>query len=405
MVQFTYAYSYNNSQSTRSTSNYDSLTGRYDCIDTPLTNGYNTVTVLNKGGLAYRLTEKNCSLNVTANYEGESLSGANNYFSYQPLASKEFYAVLLAVVFNYKFSKKSNVNINYSTSASLPSVFQLQDIINNTNPLLLTTGNPNLQQQYTQNISVRYGLPVSETSSINFNIAASSTMHTVASSVVTASKDSTLPGGFVLHSGSQLTMPVNLNCAANARANVSYAIPIKTIESNFSLNGGASYVTAPGLINNVEGFTNTSTMNGSVMLSGHTKEKLDYALTYAPMYSIVKNTLVPESDNNYYTQNISARVGWTVWKRLVLNTDLNYRIYSGLNTAYNQNYALWNASIGEKFFKKDNGQIKFTVTDILNSQNSLSHTVTDLYVQNRQTNVLGRYYLLTFVYQLRDYHK
>ena len=404
-LQFTYSYSFNTNQSSKQTSNYDSLNGRYDRIDTPLTNGFNTMTVLQRGGLGYRINKKNYSLNLDLNYQHETLSGSDDDFNNIPLINKPFNSLLPSLVFNYKFSKKSNININYQTSTSLPSVFQLQNIINNTNPLLLTTGNPNLQQQYTQNLSVRYGLPVSETSSINFNIAASSSMHTIARSDLTASKDSLLPGGYILHQGSRLTMPVNLNGADNARAYISYSIPLKKIESNFNVNCGTSYISAPGLVNNIEGFTTTWNMNASAMLSGHTKEKFDYNLNYSPTYSIVKNSSIPQADNNYYTQNIAARINWTVWKGLVLSTDFNYRIYSGLSTSYNQNYALWNASIGKKFFKKQNGQLKFSVYDILNGQNSLSHTVTDIYVQNRQTNVLVRYYMLSFVYQLRNYKK
>ena len=403
LVQIDYSYSYNTSRSSQLTENYDTMNGMYDKIDTMLTNAFEIETITHKAGIAYRLNEKNYSLNINLNYQEQSLNGQNDYFNDFVIVNKPFSAVLPSIVFNYKFSKKSNININYQTSTSMPSVFQLQNFINNTNPLLLTTGNPNLQQQYTQNISLRYGFPVSITNSININLSASSAMHTVASSIVTAAQDSTLPAGFVLHRGSQLMMPVNLNGAANVRANFSYAIRIKKIESNFSLNGGVAYVTAPGLVNNMEGFTNTWTMNGSAMLSGHTKEKFDYSLNYSPTYSIVKNTSTPQADNNYYTQNMAARAGWTIWNSLVLNTDFNYRVYTGLNTNYYQGYALWNASIGKKFFKKQNGQVKFTIYDILNSQNSLSHTVTDIYVQNRQTNVLTRYYLLTFVYQLRNY--
>jgi len=405
LLQFDYSYSYSYGQSDKTTSDYDSITGMYNRIDTALTNGFNTLTILNRGGAAYRITKKNYGLNLGLNYQQESLSGKDDYFYDQVLTSKTFPALLPSAVFNYKFSKRSNININYQTSTSPPSVFQLQNIINNRNPLLLTTGNPALQQQYAQNISIRYGLTVSETGSINFNLAGSSLMNTIGNSVVTATRDSLLPGGYVLHKGSQLTMPVNLNGAANARAYVSYSIPIKKIESNLSFNGGAAYVTAPGLVNNIEGFTNTWTYNGGLVMSGHTKQKLDYSLNYSPSYSIVRNTSTPQADNNYYTQNMMARIAWTTWKGFVLNTDFNYRTYSGLSTAYNQNYVLWNAGIGKKFFKKQNGQLKFYVYDILNNQNNLSHTVTDLYVQNRQANVLGRYYMVSFIYQLRNYHR
>ena len=405
MLQFDYSYSFSTSKTNKQTSNYDSLTHLYDNIDSTLSNGYYTVTNLNRGGVAYRTFGKKFSLDLATHYQEESLAGANDYITNNVFTHKPYDAVLPSAVLNYKISKRSNLTFNYQTSTSLPSIFQLQNIINNTNPLLLSTGNPGLQQSYTNNLSLRYGLPVSETGNISFNASASSTMHTVASSVFTAIRDSILPGGFVLHQGSQLTMPVNLNGAANARFFASYAVPIKKIEGNFSLNAGVSYVTSPGLVNNVEGFTNTWSYNSSVALSGYTKSGFNYSVNYSPAYSVVNNTLVPESDNNYLTQNISARIGWKIWKGVVFNTDMNYHAYSGLNTAYNQNYALWNASIGKKFFKKQNDEFRFYVYDILNSQNSLSHTVTDLYVQNRQTNVLGRYYMVSFVYQLRSYKK
>jgi len=206
MLLFSYAYSFNTSRSNKQTSNYDSLTRLYDHIDSTLSNGYYTVTNLNKGGVAYRIFNKNYSLDLGINYQEESLSGANDYISSNVFTHKPYDALLPSAVFNYKISKKSNFNINYQTSTSLPSVFQLQNIINNTNPLLLSTGNPNLQQSYTQNISLRYGLPVSETGNISFNASASSTMHTVASSFITATKDSTLPGGDMYCTGA-LSLP------------------------------------------------------------------------------------------------------------------------------------------------------------------------------------------------------
>ena len=166
---------------------------------------------------------------------------------------------------------------------------------------------------------------------------------------------------------------------------------------------GYAYVSAPGMVNNILDFTNTSSITGGLVLSGHTKTHFDYAVNYSPAYSIVKNTLVPQENNNYVTQNITCRLNYTIWKGVVVNTDFSYRIYSGLNSPYNQNYALWNASIGKKFLKKQNGEFRFYVYDILNGQNSLSHTVTDLYVQDRQVNVLGRYYMVSFLYHLRNY--
>lgn len=58
---------------------------------------------------------------------------------------------------NYKFSKTENIRFMYRTSTNAPNISQLQNIVDNSNPLLLRTGNPDLRQDYNHNISLRYG--------------------------------------------------------------------------------------------------------------------------------------------------------------------------------------------------------------------------------------------------------
>ncbi len=53
-------------------------------------------------------------------------------------------------MFSYRFSREKNLRLFYRTSTSTPSINQLQNVIDNSNPLLLRAGNPDLKQQYTQ---------------------------------------------------------------------------------------------------------------------------------------------------------------------------------------------------------------------------------------------------------------
>ena len=77
--------------------------------------------------------------------------------------------------------------------------------------------------------------------------------------------------------------------------------------------------------------------------------------------------------------------------------------YSGLTSAFNQSISLWNAAIGYKFLKNKQAQLRLTVYDLLNQNNSVSRTNTDSYIQDSQTNVLNRYYMLTFTYDFKHY--
>src|SRR5581483_4463942 len=92
------------------------------------------------------------------------------------------------------------------------------------------------------------------------------------------------------------------------------------------------------------------------------------------------------------------------WKAFVLNTNLNYTHYTGLSQTINPDFLLWNFSFGYKFLKNRSLELKASVFDLLNQNNSVNRTVTDTYVEDSQTKVLNRYYMLTLTYSLRNFH-
>jgi hypothetical protein len=53
-------------------------------------------------------------------------------------------------------SKTSNLRIFYRTFVRTPGISQLQDVVDNSNPLLLSTGNKDLNQQYNHFVGMRY---------------------------------------------------------------------------------------------------------------------------------------------------------------------------------------------------------------------------------------------------------
>lgn len=89
------------------------------------------------------------------------------------------------------------------------------------------------------------------------------------------------------------------------------------------------------------------------------------------------------------------------WKGLVLQTDLNHFYYNGLSAIYNQNYLLWNAAIGYKFLKNRVAEIRLSAYDLLKQNNSITRNTTETYYEDVQTNVLQRYFMLTFTYNLK----
>jgi hypothetical protein len=75
-------------------------------------------------------------------------------------------------------------------------------------------------------------------------------------------------------------------------------------------------------------------------------------------------------------------------------------VNSGRAAGYNQNVPMWNASIAKQFLKGKQAEIKLSVNDLLNQNQSITRNTGTNYIEDVQTNVLQRYFLLSFTYNL-----
>lgn len=89
------------------------------------------------------------------------------------------------------------------------------------------------------------------------------------------------------------------------------------------------------------------------------------------------------------------------WKGITLEANGSYSKYRGVTDKFTEEFFLLNAGIGKKLFKNQRGEISVQVYDILNQNKSFVRNVSENYIQNVTTNVLGRYVSISLVYNLR----
>jgi Outer membrane protein beta-barrel family/CarboxypepD_reg-like domain len=405
MLQFNYTPSNQWSNSNQQTNNYDSLLDSYSLLDTALSSKYNSIYMTQKGGVTYRFGTKHINLSVGVNEQYALLTGTEVFpTSYH--TNRTFINTLPNAMFTFKADSGSNLRIFYRTSTNPPSIAQLQDVINNNNPLLLSTGNPYLKQAYTHSILLRYGLTKSKTANSLFAfLTASYTQNYVGSSTFIASKDTLLANNVLLNKGSQITSPVNLNGAINGSAFINYGFPIEKIKCNMNLTAGVSYNRTPGLINYLPNWASTYNINGGFVLGSNISEKIDFTLTYTGSYNIVQNTLQSAGNNNYFNHTASVKFNWMFYEGFVFNTSLQNTLYEGVSQGFNVDVYLWNIALGYKFLKDKSFELRASVNDVLNQNTGISRTVTGTYVEDDKTQVLKRYLMLTATYTLKYYKK
>ena len=404
-LQLNYNPSFQNNNADQETFNYDNGSSKYSILDTSLSNKFHNTYNTQNTGITYRIGDRNNMVAAGISYQYSELK-SDQVFPQVSQINNTYNNILGNIFSHFKLSSKSNLRIIYRSTVSSPSVTQLQNVINNSNQFFYSTGNPDLQQQHTNNIITRYIYTNSAKSQSFFaNLFFQNINNYITNATYTAKRDSALSNSVILYKGSQISKPVNVNGYINARSFFTFGMPIKFLKSNLNWNAGFSYAKQPGLLNNVSNISNAYNYNLGAVLSSNISEYIDFTLSYAANINQVKNSIQPSLNNNYFTQSAGISANLLTKKGLFFNNDLSNEYYKGLSGGYNTNYWLWNMAIGQKFLKNEMGELKLSVFDLLKQNQSITRNVTDSYIQDVKNQVLQQYFMLTFTYKLKTFGK
>ncbi len=383
---------------------YNYADGVYSLRDTLLSNALTNTAWNNKAGLSYWVHLKKYDFSVGANYQLVTLYGVNGAAA-SGYSARNFRNLLPTASYKYRFSRSSNIQVNYSTYTRVPTVTQLQNVVSNADPLHLVAGNPLLTQPYTHNLLVRYNFTgKAGKKSLNWLFGSYYTVNPISTNVIVAGKDTFLQQHILLPKGSQLTIPVNTLPSLQLTSNAGYSLPLTKIKCALSINISGDNNSTPAVINNIVNYQHRTNGSLSIAINSNISEKIDFSFTTAASVIASTNTLNRQANSTYYNQSGTGMLNLVLAHNILLNTNLSYQINYGLTAGYNQNYLVWNMSVGKKLFKKQQGDIRLTAIDLLNKNTNMQHIVTETYVQDSRSNILQRYVLLTFSYRIRDFN-
>ena len=129
-----------------------------------------------------------------------------------------------------------------------PSIGELQNVVDPSNPLSLATGNPALRPSIAQTLAGQLSITNAESGhSVFLLLAVQRIRDYIASSTFSAASDTILPGGTALRGGTRLVSPVNLDGYWNANSFLTFSQPLKALKSQLNLSSGVSYSRTPAL--------------------------------------------------------------------------------------------------------------------------------------------------------------
>lgn len=400
------SFGYNENQSERYAYDFSDAEQIYNRLDTLLSNVFNSDYYNYKIGTGFRRMSKELQLSVEVRYQNADLIN-EQIFPKKYNLDRSFNNILPSFSVRYNLNGKAKtLRFNYQTQTQQPSITQLQEVVNNNNPLRLSTGNPALLQEYQHQFSLRY-TSTSQTNFSNFVALMSGNVvrGNITNSNFIASKDTIIDQNIILKTGSQLTRPVNLDGQYSMRGFLSYGFPLKFVKSNFNSNLTANFSRSPGLNNSVLNYGDAQRYSFGLVLSSNISTNLDFTISSNSNFSSFQNTVFPNLNNEFFNQNLKFRLNIIIGNGFVFNTDATYYSFSGLTSTFNQKYTLWNMAIAKKMFKNQSGEIRLSVFDLLKQNTSIQRNITTNYVEDVQSNVLQQYFMMSFNYNLKKYWK
>jgi len=398
------AYGYNLNKSDRI--NYITTSGNaeYNQIDTGLSSLWDNVTKTTEAGLRIR---HNSSKNLIYSY-GLSVQQTRlenqQTFPFSNVGNKTFYALVPKLFLRYKPSKFKRLFSFYRVRTNVPSITQLQEVVNNTNPLSLTQGNPNLKQQNTHFMIARYSniKPFEGKSFFAFALMQASNNY-IGNNTTIATERTTI-NGLTLSKGAQFTQPINLPGYITGLATVNQGFKLRKIKSNLNTNLRLNVNRIPSLINDAENINQNVGVNFKVNLTSNISKKLDFNIGAFVTQTYVSNNLQKDLNYNFTAPGANAKIFWQFYKNWFVETDANYTSYIGLNDGFNTNVLLLNPSLGFRS-KKNLWEVKLFAFDLLNQNQAISRTVQQTYVEDVNSLVIQRYAMIQVLYNIKKFKK
>jgi hypothetical protein len=391
-LEFHYNLSDNHNTSNRAVNDFNALSNQYDQLNAQLSNNFVNDYVTNRGGLTWQTKRLKYTYAFGLDAQQASLNSDN--LSRETNLNRTFSNLLPNALFTYNFGKSRRLRLNYRTRINAPSVNQLQPVANNTNPLNIQLGNAALQPEYAHTISLNYN---------QFDAATFRNMFVFLNASRTDNK--IVNSTEFTSTGAQTTTPVNTNGYYTVNGSLVFGRPLKlgAQKTNLNLTTNLTYNQGQSFINRQQNQAKNWLIGQGATISSNFTEKLDLNLSGNINWQSAKYSLQPQQNTTFLNQTVTLDVYYQLPLKFTFSTNVYYNHYGGSSASFNQSYTLWNATLARQLFKQNQGELRLQAFDLLNQNQSIVRNVTDTYTEEVRSRVLNRYFMISFVYNLRSF--
>lgn len=286
--------------------------------------------------------------------------------------------------------KEMRVSLNYNGNTRQPSLSDLMPLTDNSNPLYITRGNPDLKQMFSHNIRLNFQ---NSPKGISANLGGQVEQNSVTQVMI-----------YDVQTGGRETYPVNINGNWNLSGGASWWKRFGHFSLRLDMSGNHS--NRVGMINEDKSLQPEKSTTRDTGLNCEAQASyqpswggIDLSTSWNYQYSL--NSL---NDNDTYTRYYNFGLnGYVDFPfGLQLRTDATYNLRSGTNIQKGEDdEILWNAGATWRFLKKKEAELSAYWADILGKKKSYGRMATSDGFYEYRTQEIKGYFIVTFKYNFR----
>ena len=312
----------------------------------------------------------------------------------------------------YRFNQQTNLQVTFRGQTQQPSITQLLDIYDDTNPLSITMGNPGLKPSFTTNLNTNFQMqrrPVYVEDSLGFMVPKAQ-RHWSFNANASFQRTSNAVGNVVTYNeatGGRISRPENINGNWNANGGTTFNISLDTLnrwDVSGSMRGSYShhigYVNLNRMAIPDRNVTHTYNLSPSASLSFRNKW-LYFSFNGSATYARTENRL--QASRNLTTWNFSYGGNTKITFPWETNLSTDFHVYSKRgysDETLNTNELIWNAQLSHSFLRGKKLTVMLQWYDILRQQTNFTRNVTANGWTDREVNAITTYAILHVSYRL-----
>lgn len=347
--------------------------------------------------LMLRIVRKAYNFNVGVQFLPQSSELTYRYLTTDTVTKRSVMNWSPTADFRWKISEVSQLRFTYRGTTSQPSMTDLLDITDDSNPLNIRQGNAGLKPSFTQSFRLFYNNYIqNHQRSIMAHVNFSTTSNAV-SNMVTYNE----------LTGARTTRPENIDGNWNAFGMFMFNTALDSA-AFFNVNTFTTlrYANSVGYVSidsksNSEKSTTRSTTIGERLAASYRNQWLEFELNGSLEYLHARSELQTNNNMDTWTFSYGASVMLSAPWGTQLSTGMNMNSRRGYNDeSMNTNELIWNAQLSQSFLRGNALTLTFQMYDILRRQSTFSRAVTAMQRTDTEYNAITSYAMLHVIYRL-----